>query len=91
VPPKNRDDKAHDNAGRAKQAQKQVLKVLQKSRPEFTDADIEVVWTQQSVGDGDWKALVMVNGVENTVYLVGYNYDADQLYVDAYQQAERHN
>lgn len=88
----DKDPKAKNDADRQKQAAKLVLKQIRKSRPEFQDADVKVVWTQASRGDGDWRALVLVNGAEETIYSVGYNYETEALYVDVYQQqAQRHH
>jgi hypothetical protein len=90
MPPQERDPRAHDNTARMQQAHQMVLKLLRKTRPDFQDEDVEVVATHMGRGDGDWHALVLVNGVEQTIYFVGYNYDSDEMYVDVYQQTGRH-
>lgn len=79
--------KAKTENARKDQALDLVLRRIQEARPEFTTGDMEVVWAQEGRGDGDWRALILINGPENTIYSVGYNYESDQLYVDTYRQA----
>lgn len=82
-----KEPKPKDDKGRKDQVQKLVLKEIRKSRPEFADGEVQVLWAQAGRGDGDWRALVLVEGVQNQIYSVGYNNETDSLYVDVFQAA----
>lgn len=83
MPPKAKTDKA-----RKDQAKAMVLAKAKQRRPELSDTDVEVFSTSPSRGDGDWRAVVIVGeGPEREVHLVGYNNETDQLFTEVLGKA----
>jgi hypothetical protein len=82
MPPPARKPKAKDEKSRSQQALALVSESLKGRRSDLTDEDVEIFSTSPALGDGDWRAVVIVNGPEKQVHLVGYNNERDQLYVE---------
>jgi hypothetical protein len=82
MPPQERKPKAKDAKARAKQALDLVLQKAKERRPDLQDEEVEVFSTSPTQGDGDWRAIVIVDGPERQIHLVGYNNETDQLYVE---------
>jgi hypothetical protein len=81
MPPQARKPKAKDAKARAQQALDMVKEKAKERRPDATDESIQVFSTSPATGDGDWRAIVIVDGpTSRQVHLVGYNNETDQLY-----------
>lgn len=82
MPPQQKKPKAKDDKARKQQAHDLVQAAAKERLPDLKDEDVQVWSTAPSRGDGDWRAVVVIDGPTPEVHYVGYNNELDQLYVD---------
>lgn len=79
---KDGNPKAKTPKERRDQAFTKTLAKVVSARSDISAQDVEVFSATPSQGDGDWRAIVVVNGPEREVLQVGYNNETDTIFVD---------